>query len=99
MVIRHVVLFNWIDGTTAADVARVAAALDSLAADLGMTIAHGPDLGFRTTNADYAVVATFTDRAAWNTYQDDPRHKELVARTIVPLQASRSAIQLNGDAA
>lgn len=92
-------LFKWIAGTTAADLARITAGLDALAAELGMTIAHGPDLGFRTTNADYALAATFADHAAWNAYQDDQRHKAFVAEMIVPHQASRSAIQFAEDTA
>ena len=96
--ITHVVLFSWVEGTTAAEVGAVAAALDALGAELGVPMRHGPDLGFRETNADYGLIATFADCAAWADYQHDARHQAFVAEFIVPRQASRLSLQF-GDGA
>ena len=94
--VTHVVIFTWIAGTTAQHVSALGRALDRMAddlADLG-SIRHGPDLGFRETNGDYALIATFPDKAAWDAYQAHPKHKAFVASVVAPLQASRVAIQI-----
>ena len=93
--VTHIVIFNWIAGTTAEQVSDLRAALDRMADDLAdlASIRHGPDLGFRETNGDYALVATFQDKAAWDAYQAHPKHKAFVAEMVTPLQASRTAIQ------
>lgn len=93
--VTHVVIFTWLAETSTAAVERLGRALDELAADMGdaVKIAHGPDLRFRDGNGDYALVARFPDRAGWDAYQADPRHKALVRDFVTPIQASRAAIQ------
>lgn len=94
-VVTHIVIFTWVDGTTAAQVTSLARALDGLAAELShlVSIRHGADLRYRDGNGDYALVATFADRAGWDTYQADVRHKDFVRDFVSPIQASRLAIQ------
>lgn len=93
--ITHVVIFTWMAGTTAEQVAGLRRALDGLAAELASlaTIRHGPDLHFRDGNGDYALVATFADRAGWDSYQAHPLHKTFVRDVVAPIQASRLTIQ------
>ena len=93
--VTHAVIFTWIAGTTAEQVAGLRQALDQLAVELSdlVAIRHGPDLRFRDGNGDYALVATFADRAGWAAYQAHPRHKAFVRDFVTPLQASRVAIQ------
>jgi len=93
--VTHVVIFTWIAGTTQQQIEVVGRALDGLATQLSafVTIRHGPDLRFREGNGDYALVATFADRAGWDTYQADPRHKAFVRDVITPLMAARLTIQ------
>ena len=93
--VTHMVIFKWIDGTSPELVAQLAGALDRLAADLGdlVDLRHGADLRFRDGNGDYGVVATFADRAGWDAYQADPRHKALVRDFVIPIQASRLTLQ------
>ena len=93
--VTHVVIFSWRDGVAADDVARLREGLDRLAADLSdlATIRHGADLRFRDGNGDYALVATFADRAGWDAYQAHPRHQALVRDLVAPIQASRLTIQ------
>lgn len=93
--VTHVVIFNWIAGTTAAQVDALREALDCLAEAFVhvATIRHGPDLRFRDGNGDYVLVATFPDRAGWDAYQADPRHQAFVRDVVSPIQSSRVAIQ------
>lgn len=56
-------------------------------------VRHGSDLGFRRGNGDYALVATFPNRANWEAYQAHPKHKALVQNVVTPIQASRLTIQ------
>jgi hypothetical protein len=93
--VTHIVIFRWRDGVTVADIAGVGQALEQMAADMAdlVTIRHGPDLRFRDGNGDYALVATLIDRAAWDAYQVDPRHKAFVRDFVTPLAASRIAVQ------
>jgi hypothetical protein len=93
--VTHVVIFTWIAKATDAHIAAFSAALTELATDLSdiVTMHHGPDLRFRDGNGDYALVATFPDRAGWDAYQAHPKHKAFVRDFVVPLQASRITIQ------
>ncbi len=93
--VTHSVIFTWIAGTTAEQVESLRRALDQLAAELSVmvTLSHGPDLLFRDGNGDYALVATFADRAVWHAYQAHPKHKAFVRDFVTPIQASRVAIQ------
>ena len=93
--VTHVVIFEWQAGVAAEQVSALGEALDRLAADLSdiAAIRHGPDLHFRDGNGDYALVATFADRAGWDAYQSDPRHKAFVRDFVSPIQASRRTVQ------
>ena len=93
--VTHLVIFTWIAEATSEQVDALRQALDLMAealADLA-SIRHGPDLRFRDGNGDYALVATFADRAGWDAYQAHPKHKAFVQDFVTPLQASRVAIQ------
>jgi hypothetical protein len=93
--VTHVVIFTWVADATADQVAAFDRALSELAtvlADL-VVMRHGADLRFRDGNGDYALIATFPDKAGWDAYQADPRHKAFVRDFVVPLQASRITIQ------
>ena len=93
--VTHVVIFTWVAGTTVEQVTGLGQALDRLAAEMAdlATIRHGPDLCFRDGNGDYVLVATFADRAGWDAYQADPRHKAFVRDFVTPIQASRLTAQ------
>jgi hypothetical protein len=93
--VTHIVIFTWISGVEDVQVKRFRQGLDHLATELKdlTTILHGPDLHFRDGNGDYALVATFADRAAWDAYQAHPMHKAFVRDRVAPIQASRLTIQ------
>ncbi|SEO09601.1 Stress responsive A/B Barrel Domain [Duganella sp. CF517] len=93
--VTHIVIFTWIAEVTAEQVENLRQALNSLAVEFAetVTIKHGPDLRFRDINGSYALVATFPDRAGWDAYQADPRHKAVVRDFVLPIQASRLTVQ------
>ena len=93
--VTHIVIFTWRPEVASKQVAALAQALDRLASELSeiATIQHGRDLAFREGNGDYALVATFPDKAGWNAYQTHPAHKAFVADFVIPIQASRLTIQ------
>jgi hypothetical protein len=93
--VRHIVIFTWIDGVTGEQVERFQKALDDMASQLKelTVIQHGPDLNFRDGNGDYALVGTYADKAAWDAYQAHPAHKAFVRDFVTPIQASRLTIQ------
>ena len=93
--VTHLVIFTWIAEVKAEQVENLRHALTRLATEFSETasIRHGPDLGFREVNGDYALIATFADRAAWDAYQADPRHKAVVRDFVQPIQASRLTVQ------
>ena len=92
--IRHVVTFTWIDGTTADDVAEITARLRGLTAVIPelRSYAVGPDLGIGGT-ADFAIVADFDDVAGYEAYRDHPEHEVVRSTVIMPRVAARSAVQ------
>ena len=93
--VTHVVIFTWIAEATEAQIEALGDALTSLANELSdlVTMRHGSDLKYRDGNGDYALVATFANRAAWDAYQAHPSHKAFVRDFVTPLQASRQTIQ------
>jgi len=95
-VIRHVVCFRWIEGTTAAQVAAVEAALAALPAQIPELVDYrfGADLGLRDGNGDFAVVADVADAAAWRAYSEHPAHVRAIAERIQPIAAERIAVQI-----
>lgn len=98
--IRHVVTFVWTPDIPAGQVDVIATELTTLAASLAgiESYACGADLGLGAGNADFAVVATFADQAAWTAYMDHPEHQRIRSELMLPFIAQRSAIQFAGDA-
>ena len=94
--IRHVVVFNWKPEATAEQVEQIASELRKLAAGIPAVKAYacGADAGITQGNSDFAVTADFDDEAGYISYRDDPGHREIIARLIVPIMAQRAAAQL-----
>jgi hypothetical protein len=93
--VTHIVIFTWTAEATEQQVQSLGRAFDALAEAFAgtATIRHGPDLGYRDINGDYALIATFADRAGWDAYQADPRHKAVVRDFVAPIQAARLTVQ------
>jgi hypothetical protein len=90
-----VVLFRWKPEATLEDVSKVEAALHPLPARIPCIQAYrfGRDLGVQDGNADFALVADFTDEEGLRTYADHPGHQAVLTNTIRPILAQREAIQ------
>jgi hypothetical protein len=55
--------------------------------------ASGPDAGLSQGNFDFAISADFDDQAGFVAYRDDPCHRDVIARYILPITALRVAVQ------
>ncbi len=93
--IRHTVLFSWKPEATqeqkqqaATEVAKLPSMVPSVRA-----FASGPDAGLVQGNFDFAVTADFDDEAGFFAYRDDPGHRDMVQRHIMPIAAQRAAVQ------
>lgn len=94
--IRHLAVFRFRPGATAAQVDELARRLRELPA-LVPTIRRydvGADLGLRDGNADFAVVAEFDDADGFLAYVAHPAHQAVIADCIEPIVASRTSVQL-----
>ena len=93
--VRHVALFRWKPETTAEDVSKVEAALHRLPATIPCIKSYrfGRDLGVQDGNADFALVADFTDQDGLTTYANHPDHQAVIQDLIRPILAQREAIQ------
>jgi Stress responsive A/B Barrel Domain len=94
-VLRHVALFRWKPETTAADVSKVEAALHQLPSKIPCILSYrfGRDVGVQDGNADFALVADFTDPEGLATYANHPDHQAVLQNLIRPIMAQREAIQ------
>jgi hypothetical protein len=93
--LRHVALFRWKPETTAADISKVEAALHQLPSKIPCILAYrfGRDLGVQDGNADFALVADFTDQEGLAIYANHPDHLAVIQNLIRPIVAQREAIQ------
>jgi hypothetical protein len=93
--IRHVVLFTFVDTVTSAQIDGLATALDSLPGQIPeiVTYRHGRDLGLSETTFDYAVTADFTSEKDLAIYRSHPVHVRLIADHIEGNVADRAAVQ------
>jgi hypothetical protein len=93
--LRHVALFRWKPDATAEDVSKVEAALHALPDKIPCIQSYrfGRDLGVQEGNADFAVVADFTDEEGLRTYANHPDHQSVLNNLIRPIVARREAIQ------
>jgi hypothetical protein len=95
-VILSVVTFRWHETVTSDQVTAMASALDALVATQPQVIEyrHGPDLGLRPGNADYAIVAGARTVEELQSYLDEPEHQRIVHDLLAPLISSRQSLQI-----
>ncbi len=93
--IRHVVLMNWNDGTTADQIQRVGQGFAELAEQIPGIVAYefGPDAGLYRGNADYVLVAQFETVELFKTYVDHPAHQAFLTDIAGPILASFQSAQ------
>ena len=103
---RHIAMFRWTPEITPAQIDAISGQLRRLADSLDVVVefACGPDVesaggpSGQTDRYDYAVVATFEDRAAWASYDADEEHTRIRVEMIRPFLASRVVAQFEAPA-
>lgn len=93
--LRHVVMIQFTDETTDAD---IAAMVDGLAPmpDLIPEIRSysiGRDAGISEGNFEMVIVGEFDDEAGYHTYASHPDHVAVIVEKIKPFIAQRAAVQ------
>lgn len=98
--IRHTVLFRWTAAATAAQRERLAAELSRLPSLVPSirSYVYGADLGVNDGNYDFGLVASFDDLAGYVAYRDNPDHRAIIRDYVVPITASRVAVQFSDPA-
>ncbi len=93
--IRNIVLVRLKAGQDPAAVAEIQDALRNLDCPGTLSYMIGDDLGLREGNWSFAIVADFTDVAAYQAYDLDAEHNRIRAR-LAPLteQVARLQFQL-----
>ena len=94
--VLHIVLFQWNEGVTEAQVDALNEAIAGLPAQIPelKDLQWGSDLGFREGNSSWALAALFEDQAAWHAYQVHPAHVAVVQNFALPITGRRTAIQI-----
>lgn len=92
--LQHVVLFSWNPEVTEAQVTAFAEGLAALPARIPEIRSYrfGPDVGHGGTE-QFALVADFDDLDAYQRYAENPAHRHLIASLLLPILASRHAVQ------
>lgn len=96
MPLRHLALFRFAETTTDAQIAELAAGLDTLPGAIPEIAAyqHGRDAGVNETSWDYAVIGEFATPEDYLTYRDHPVHQHLIRTLVLPIVSDRAGVQL-----
>lgn len=96
---RHVVMFTFKDGTSAAQIQEVIG-LSTLPAAIKeiRSYAFGRDAGVNPGNYGLCVVGEFDSRDDYLVYRDNPAHTSVIASAIAPIVDRRAAVQLESVA-
>ena len=93
--IRHVVLLNWKENTSAEAIQAVTdtlAKLPGLIAEI-QSYQFGPDMAIYEGNADYVVVAEFASEEDFKAYVVHPDHNGMMKEVAMPIMESFSSAQ------
>jgi hypothetical protein len=95
MGLRHVVTLTFQDDTTDEQVEEIVEALRLLPSQIDALRGYvvGRDAGLADGNASLAIVADFDSVQDYEVYRDHPAHQAVITQLIVPVIASRSAVQ------
>jgi hypothetical protein len=91
MSFTHIVTFRWKspDQASASSIADLVAGFDGVE-----SYRCGSDIGLTPSSYDFAVVGTFSTRAAFENYRDNPDHQRIIEEMISPLLDRRTVVQL-----
>ena len=98
---RHVVMFNFKDGTTEEQKEAMRDALRRLPDVIPEIRSYrfGDDLGLRDDNFEFIVTADFDGVDDFIVYRDHPDHQKGIAEFIAPITKARAAAQFEWPAA
>lgn len=93
--IRHVVLMELAEDAGPGAAAAIVAGIEALPADIAeiVSLSAGVDAGVAAGNADVVAVVDFARAEDYLAYAGHPAHQKLLAETIRPVLARRTAIQ------
>jgi len=93
--LRHVVLLQFTEEATDADVQAIIDGLEGLPAIIPEIESYsvGPDLGMFEDNVSFAIVGEFADEVAYHAYAQNPVHLQVINDKIKPFVARRTAVQ------
>ena len=91
--IRHVVLFQFTEGTTTAQIDEYEQSLVDYVATLGGVGSYtiGRDAGLNPNTFDFSIIAEFEDEAAFRAYFDDERHLQIQRDTAAMIAGKASS--------
>lgn len=97
--IRHVVLFQFTEGTTERQIAAYEAALDDYVATLDgvLSYRYGRDAGLNPGTFDFSIVAEFADETAFRAYFDGEQHRQIQRDTADMISAKSSSQSRFGE--
>jgi len=92
-VIRHVVLFQFTDGTTVQQIDDYECSLREYVATLDGVRSYmiGRDARINPGTYDFSIVAEFADESAFREYFDGERHKQIQRDTAAMIAAKASS--------
>lgn len=93
--IWHTVVFQWKDEATA-DQKQLAETLIAKLPSLVPSVREfrfGSDIGINEGNFDFVVSASFDDLPGYLAYRDNPDHRAMIQDHILPIAATRAAVQ------
>ena len=95
LMLRHVNLLTWKDGTEEAAIKAFSEHLSGYAAEIPeiRDMSFGSDLGLAERNVDFAIIVDFDDEDAFSRYLLHPAHARMVGEFLKPILESRQAIQ------
>ena len=96
---RHVVMFEWNDDVSTADIEAMGTALDALVPTVAEVVdyRHGADLGISEGNFDYVIVGEYASVEDYVVYRDHPEHQRIIAELIKPHVKARAAVQYDAS--
>lgn len=96
---RHVVMMKLSDTATNDDQTAIIRGLETLPALVPEILSYsiGRDLGVQEGSFDLVIVADFEDEAAFNAYNANQDHIDVINSVIKPKMAQRSAVQYTLD--
>ncbi len=92
---RHVVMMKLKETSTDDDLTAIIEGLETLPGLCPeiQSYSVGRDLGVQEGSFDFVIVADFEDRKAFDDYNTNQDHLDLIAERIRPHMAERSAVQ------